>query len=61
MKKTRHVGWLLIVAAVVDGNVPDRSADQDQPRWTSLPFKNRVLPQVGFCMGIHEIQLGFND
>ena len=29
------------VAAVVDGRVPDRSADQDQPRWTSLPFKNR--------------------
>jgi hypothetical protein len=29
------------VAAVVDGRVPDRSDDQDQPRWTSLPFKNR--------------------
>jgi hypothetical protein len=133
------------VAAVVDGRVPDRSADQDQPRWTSLPFKNRgqniivefdqpkavgniavywyeesggdgekvrlprnwwvdyrvgeadwtrmkkyttddyglerdkfnvvrpaaplkcdaisirVLPQVGFCMGVHEIQLEFDD
>lgn len=29
------------VAAVVDGRVPDRSDDQDQPRWTSLPFVNR--------------------
>ena len=29
------------VAAVVDGRVPARSDDQDQPRWTSLPFKNR--------------------
>lgn len=29
------------VSAVVDGHVPDRSDDQDQPRWTSLPFKNR--------------------
>ena len=29
------------VAAVVDGRVPDRSDDQTQPRWTSLPFKNR--------------------
>jgi DUF1680 family protein len=29
------------VAAVVDGRVPDRSDDQEQPRWTSLPFKNR--------------------
>jgi hypothetical protein len=29
------------VAAVVDGRVPDKSADPDQPRWTSLPFKNR--------------------
>jgi hypothetical protein len=131
------------VAAVVDGRVPSKSADQSQPRWTSLPFKNRgqniifefdksrtvgniafywyqdidgervrlprgwwveyrigegdwirmkkyvtddyglepdkfnvvrpvapltcdalsirVLPQVGFCMGIHEIQLEFDD
>ncbi len=29
------------VAAVVDGRVPSKSADQDQPRWTGLPFKNR--------------------
>ena len=29
------------MAAVVDGRVPDTSDDQDQPRWTSLPFKNR--------------------
>jgi len=29
------------VAAVVDSRVPDRSDDQEQPRWTSLPFKNR--------------------
>jgi len=29
------------VAAVVDGRVPDRSDDQQQPRWTSLPFENR--------------------
>jgi hypothetical protein len=29
------------VAAVVDGRVPDRSDYQQQPRWTSLPFKNR--------------------
>jgi hypothetical protein len=29
------------VAAVVDGRIPDRSDDQAQPRWTSLPFKNR--------------------
>jgi hypothetical protein len=29
------------VAAVVDGRVPARSDDQQQPRWTSLPFKNR--------------------
>jgi hypothetical protein len=29
------------VAAVVDGRVPATSGDQDQPRWTSLPFKNR--------------------
>jgi len=29
------------VAAVVDGRVPAKSGDQDQPRWTSLPFKNR--------------------
>ena len=29
------------VAAVVDGRVPDKSANQDQPRWTSLPFENR--------------------
>lgn len=29
------------VAAVVDGRVPRQSADQDQPRWTSLPFTNR--------------------
>jgi len=133
------------VAAVVDGRVPDKSADQEQPRWTSLPFKNRgqniifefdeprtvgsiaiywyeetggegekvrlprgwwvdyrigdgdwtrmkkyvtddhgldrdkfnvvrpeaplkcdaisirILPQTGFCMGIHEIQLEFNE
>jgi DUF1680 family protein len=133
------------VAAVVDGCVPDTSDDQDQPRWTGLPFKNRgqnlvfefdrtrtvgsiavywyeevggegeevrlprgwwvdyrtgegewtrmktyitddfglerdkfnvvrpaaplkcdaisirILPQVGFCMGVHEIQLQFDD
>jgi hypothetical protein len=133
------------VAAVVDGRVPDRSDDQEQPRWTSLPFKNRgeniifefdklrtvgsitiywyeepggegekirlprewwvdyrvgdgdwtrmkryvtddyglerdksnvvrpaapltcdaisirILPQVGYCMGVHEIQLGFDE
>jgi len=29
------------VAAVVDGKVPEKSADQRQPRWTSLPFNNR--------------------
>ncbi len=29
------------VAAVVDGRVPNTSDDQDQPRWTGLPFKNR--------------------
>ena len=29
------------VAAVIDGKVPKTSADQKQPRWTSLPFKNR--------------------
>jgi hypothetical protein len=29
------------VAAVVDGRVPDTSDDRQQPRWTSLPFKNR--------------------
>ena len=29
------------VAAVVDGKVPNKSADQEQPRWTSLPFSNR--------------------
>lgn len=29
------------VAAVVDGRVPAASDDQDLPRWTSLPFKNR--------------------
>ena len=133
------------VAAVVDGRVPSTSDDQDQPRWTGLPFKNRgqniifefdrprtvgsiavywyeesggegekvrlprgwwvdyrigdgewtrmkkyitddyglerdkfnvvrpaaplkcdaisirILPQVGFCMGVHEIQLQFDD
>jgi hypothetical protein len=133
------------VAAVVDGRVPAKSGDQDQPRWTSLPFKNRgqnilvefdqprtvgsiavywyeeggpvgenvrlprgwwvdyrvgegewtrmqkyitdeyglerdkfnvvrpaaplncsgisirILPQVGFCMGVHEIQLQFDE
>ena len=133
------------VAAVVDGCVPDTSDDQNQPRWTGLPFKNRgqnilfhfnrprtvgsiaiywyeetegegekvrlprnwwveyrvdngewtrmktyitddyglerdkfnvvrptaplecdaisirILPQVGFCMGAHEIQLQFDD
>ncbi|MBC8871750.1 MAG: glycoside hydrolase family 127 protein [Planctomycetes bacterium] len=133
------------VAAVVDGRVPDTSDDQEQPRWTGLPFKNRgqniivefdhartvgsiavywyeedggegekvrlprnwwveyrvgegewtkmkkyitddygldrdkfnvvrptaplkcdaisirILPQVGFCMGVHEVQLQFDD
>ncbi len=133
------------VAAVVDGRVPNTSDDQEQPRWTGLPFKNRgqninfefdhprtvgsigvfwyeeeggegekvrlprnwwvesrvgegewskmktyitddygldrnkfnvvrptaplkcdaisirILPQVGFCMGVHEIQLQFDD
>jgi hypothetical protein len=131
------------VAAVVDGRVPKKSADSGQPRWTSLPFKNRgqnivvefdeprtvgsisiywyeeakgekvrlprgwwvdyrvddgdwtrmkkyvtddyglqpdqfnvvrpaaplrcaavrirILPQVGFCMGVHEIQLDFEE
>lgn len=29
------------VAAAVDGKTPKTSADQKQPRWTSLPFKNR--------------------
>ena len=29
------------VAAVVDGRVPDRSDDQQQRHWTSLPFRNR--------------------
>ena len=29
------------VAAVVDGKTPRTSADQKQPRWTSLPFNNR--------------------
>jgi hypothetical protein len=29
------------VAAVVDGRVPGSSDDQQQPRWTGLPFKNR--------------------
>jgi len=29
------------VVAVVDGKVPERSADQQQRRWTSLPFENR--------------------
>jgi len=29
------------VAAVIDGRVPARSDDQQQPRWTSLPFENR--------------------
>ncbi len=29
------------VAAVVDGRVPPTSDNQKQPRWTSLPFKNR--------------------
>jgi DUF1680 family protein len=29
------------VAAVVDGKIPNMSADQKQPRWTSLPFDNR--------------------
>ncbi|NQV34930.1 MAG: glycoside hydrolase family 127 protein, partial [Phycisphaeraceae bacterium] len=28
------------IAAVVDGAVPNSSADQRGPRWTSLPFKN---------------------
>jgi len=131
------------VAAIVDGKVPMTSADQEQPRWTSLPFNNRgqniivefgakrnvgsfavywyedpnsgkvklprnwwvdykvddgdwtrmkrrkddsfglerdqfnvvrpkaplrcdaisirILPQVGFCMGVHEIQVEFED
>jgi len=29
------------VAAVVDGKIPKNSADQQPPRWTSLPFNNR--------------------
>jgi len=29
------------IAAVVDGRIPKKSGDQQQPRWTSLPFKNR--------------------
>jgi len=29
------------VAAVVDGIIPKESADQQPPRWTSLPFNNR--------------------
>jgi len=29
------------VAAVVDGKIPQTSADQELPRWTSLPFNNR--------------------
>ena len=28
-------------AGVVDGKIPQKSADQEQPRWTSLPFNNR--------------------
>lgn len=29
------------IAAVVDGKVPQKSSDQSNPRWTSLPFNNR--------------------
>jgi len=29
------------VAAVIDGKIPEKSADQTLPRWTTLPFKNR--------------------
>ena len=48
------------VAAVVDGKIPSKSADQNQPRWTSLPFNNRgqnILVEFGETRNVRSISI----